>query len=618
VSDYRAISGVSRSLRSLLLDRMEVPVGVTIAPPDVTVDDLSDSEWLNLYLYQVTENGYLKNQEIPGHGNPGAYGHPPLSLNLYYLLTVRGRSETGEDSDLQAQQTLGDAMRVLHDFPVITDRLQLTRSSPGGSVGDNILDTSLLGEFERIKITLEPVNLEDLSKIWTALPQTNFRRSVAYMVSVVQIESQRPGRFPRPVGEPPPAGPRVFAVPFRSPRITDIRVRRPGDPPDAERAFAYARIDDTLILGGHNFASNTTRVTLGGVDVTAQITLLRDDRIEVTVPDDDALQPGPQPVKVVLDVMMGDPPESHLGFQSNLTVFMLVPRISSLTQDTSTVPRTLRIQGKRLFLGTLGGETLVGPVLIPKSAYRAVQPAEITVALPDTLPARSVRCLVSGDLSTFPSLPTAPEVRLTIGADAPRRAVFASSPATLPDAAGILQAAIRSAPDGGASFRGTRVTTAANRLAVVPGGLASNVTVFAGDTANRLKLTGGTGGTTSQGYLSGELAPFPSLTSTNPAVRLTVGGTGGTVTLASRPATLANAASLLETAIRGAGFSSARVTTLGNQLLILPFATGTVTFDGVPGTDEITVAELQLRASYPVRVRVNGAESIDERELEMP
>src|SRR5215211_4968835 len=383
---------------------MEVPVDITIAPPDVIISGAMEKR---LNLYQVAENGYLKNQEIPGRDHPGAYGHPPLSLDLQYLLTAHGGSETAPDSDLEAQQVLGDAMRVLHDLPVVTDQLTITRPAVG-TVGDPILDTSLLGEFEQVKVGLQPVTLEDFSKIWTALPEANFRRSVAYEVSVVQIESQRPRRFPRLVGEPPPAGPRVFAVPFRSPQISEIRVRRPGDSSDVERAFAYARINDTLIVRGRNFASDTTRVMLSGVDATSQITVLQDDRIEVTIPDDALLQPGPQPVKVVLDIMMGDPLSAHLGFQSNLAVFMLVPQISGLTPDLSTVPRTLRIQGKRLFLGTLSGETLVGPVLIPKTTYRAAQPAEITVALPDTLPARSARCLISGGLSTFPNLPDNP------------------------------------------------------------------------------------------------------------------------------------------------------------------------------------------------------------------
>ncbi|MGH7369594.1 MAG: Pvc16 family protein, partial [Candidatus Methylomirabilaceae bacterium] len=80
MSTYKAIAGVSATLRNLLRDRMEDQVAVTIAPPDVTVDTMSGRR-VNLYLYHVTENGYLKNQEIPGHGYPGAYGHPPLSLD---------------------------------------------------------------------------------------------------------------------------------------------------------------------------------------------------------------------------------------------------------------------------------------------------------------------------------------------------------------------------------------------------------------------------------------------------------------------------------------------------------------------------------------------------------
>jgi hypothetical protein len=614
MSDFRAIGGVSASLRRLLRDRMEDPVDVTIAPPDVTVSSVT-GERLNLYLYQVTENGHLKNQEIPGDGHPSSYGHPPLSLDLYYLLTAHGSSETEADSDLQAQQILGDAMRVLHDLPVFTDQLQVTRAAVG-TVGAPILDTNLMGEFEQVKVTLQPVTLEDFSKIWTALPEANFRRSVAYQVSVVQIESRRIRRFPKPVGEPPPAGPRVFAIPFRSPQIGEIRVRRPGDVSDLERPFAYARIGDTLIMRGRNFASDTTRVILGAVDATNQITALRDDTIEVTIPDDAVLQPGPQPVKVELDVMMGEPPKPHLGFRSNLAVFVLVPQISSLTPDLSTVPRVLKIEGKRLFLDTLSGETLVGPAVVPKTAYRAAQPTEIAVPLPDTLPAWPVRFLISGDLSTFPNLPATPEVEVTIGTDGPHTAPFASMPATLSEATRVLQAAIRDAPEGGAAFKGARVTTVGNRLVVVPGGLGDNVTVAAGPTATLLRLTGGTGAATSQGYLSGELTPFPSLTSSNPAVRLTVGSTTSTVTLTSRPTTLANAASLLETDIRNAGFSNARVTTLENQLLVMPGATGTVVFDQVTGIDEITVTELQLWA--PVRVRVNGAESIDEKYLGMP
>src|SRR5215213_3143624 len=118
MSSFRSIGGVSASLRNLLRDRMEDLGDVSIAPPDVTVTGMT-AKRLNLYLYQVTENGYMKNQEIQGHGHSGTYGHPPLSLDLHYLLTAYGGDETVGDSDLKAQEILGDAMRVLHDLPLV-------------------------------------------------------------------------------------------------------------------------------------------------------------------------------------------------------------------------------------------------------------------------------------------------------------------------------------------------------------------------------------------------------------------------------------------------------------------------------------------------------------------
>jgi len=168
MSGFEAIAGVSTTLRNLLRDRMENAVDITIAPPDVTIAALN-GERANLYLYQISESGNLKNQEIPGEGHPGSYGHPPLSLNLSYLITAHGASPDGADADLQAQQILGDVMRVFHEYPILTEDLH-ENDNPGDPL---ILDDSLVGEFERIKITLQPSTLDELSKIWTAMPETS-------------------------------------------------------------------------------------------------------------------------------------------------------------------------------------------------------------------------------------------------------------------------------------------------------------------------------------------------------------------------------------------------------------------------------------------------------------
>lgn len=57
--------------------------------------------------------------------SPGAYGNPPLSLNAHYLsATAYGATQEANSNfvnETQAWQLLGSAMRVLHDFPIITD-----------------------------------------------------------------------------------------------------------------------------------------------------------------------------------------------------------------------------------------------------------------------------------------------------------------------------------------------------------------------------------------------------------------------------------------------------------------------------------------------------------------
>jgi hypothetical protein len=52
--------------------------------------------------------------------------------------------------------------------------------------------------METVRITPQPLSLDELSKIWTGL-QTQYRLSAAYEVSVVLIESMRPARAPLPV-----------------------------------------------------------------------------------------------------------------------------------------------------------------------------------------------------------------------------------------------------------------------------------------------------------------------------------------------------------------------------------------------------------------------------------
>lgn len=396
MSDFRAIAGVSRTLKKLLLDRMSETPEVTIAPPDVKVVGVT-GKWLNIYLYHMTENGYLKNQEIPGHGHPGSYGHPPLSLNLHYLLTAYATNETTETADLETQQMMGDAMRVLNDFSIVTDSLEITKTA-AGTVGDPILDTTLLNEFERVKITLQPASMEELSKIWTALHGANFRRSSAYQVSVVQIESTRLKRIALPVKTR-----RIHVSTLKRPEINDVyRTPAIGEPAGDTRAS----IGQELTVEGNNFIAPRTWVRLGGLEPIG-VSSLSNSKINITIPDDqypidhpaprdipekDRLQPGPHVVEVLIrrdtEVVQGGLDKGTVVTDqtrqgSNFSVFMLVPEVTNINPANGTSAVTLlTVNGKRLYHEDGKNFVLIGDVAIEVPSTSDPPPSETYIQVP--------------------------------------------------------------------------------------------------------------------------------------------------------------------------------------------------------------------------------------------
>jgi Pvc16 N-terminal domain len=628
MADTAVVMGVSRTLQRLLGDRVEPPpnvasVPVTISTPQADPDaaPVAEPTRLNLFLYRITENGNLKNQEPPGRGHPGTPGHPPLYLNLHYLLTAYGSTDdNGFLNESRAHLVLGSAMRVLHDHAELTGRLVTVRAPSG----EPVVDPALLEQPEPVRLTLEPLTLDDLTKVWTALALP-YRLSAAYEARVAHIQSRRPLRVTRPVGEPPAAGPRVHVTTLRNPRITKMHVHRQDAATGVESPFPYARIGDTLILRGHDLDGADTRVRLGGLSIP--VAAPTGQRVEVVVPDTELpggipvleerrLQPGP----VAASVLVGFPGLPGRAVPSNRAVVMLVPRVVTLTLDAAAVPRRLTVGGTRLFRPDREGEVLVGPARVDRTAYQAATATQVTVPLPDTLPATAVHGLLSGPLSPFPPLPNQLDIGMTIGTDGPHTVTLAAKPTTVPVAARLLQAALRDTPAAGPQFRATRVTAADDRLLVVPGGLAAPVVIADGPAAAQLRLVQPAARPIQHGRLSGPLLPFPALTAAQPRLAITIGADSATVTLPRRPVTPADTAALLQAALRanaGPGFATALVAVVDEQLLVVPGTDAAVEVTAA-SADTTSPAELQLRGRYAVRIRVEGAESIDTTTVELP
>ena len=368
MSDFTGLAGVTRTLTRLLEDRMREPVTVTAARPDTTPPDLSGPR-LNLFLYRVAECGALRNQDLPGAGTPMGYGRPPLSLDLDFLLYAEASDPS---DDAAVHRITGDAMLVLHEVSIIPP--DLLRTAPPG---DPVLDASLLGEVEHLRISLASLTADDLARIWSAT-RVPYRLSAAYSVTVVQLESTLPRRLPRPVGEPPDAGPRVFAITIDRPTLSSITVIRVGD--TDESPVPYARVGDTIVLRGSGFVAGS-RVLVGETDVTSGVVSADSSAgmLQVVLPDAAAMGAGPHAVQVVRDVEVGDPPVATPAMRSNVLPLVIVPHVTGLAPPSGPDPTAVTLQGTRLSSGSAPSYVIVGDRAFALAAGPSVSDTEVQV-----------------------------------------------------------------------------------------------------------------------------------------------------------------------------------------------------------------------------------------------
>jgi hypothetical protein len=174
MADFTAVADVGETLITLLRDNMNIPNPtasvVLLSPADVEDQNIR----LTLFLYTVMENPHLKNQEMRDL-SPTQLGYPPLTLDLYYLLTAHA-STRDTDGTLQEHEILGRAMRIFSD---------------NGILSGTTLQGSLTGTDEELRIVLNPMSLDDVNKIWTTFQEVPYRLSVSYLVTPVRIDSTR-------------------------------------------------------------------------------------------------------------------------------------------------------------------------------------------------------------------------------------------------------------------------------------------------------------------------------------------------------------------------------------------------------------------------------------------
>lgn len=251
MSASTAIGMVSESLRNLLVGEMVLhpQVDVTILAPDET----TGGRRINLFLYKVQENPALKNNDWQvKRGEPTQLVPPPLSLNLFYLMTPYAQNDprTGNST---AHEILGDAMRVFYEKPIVPQ--------------DYLVD-GLKEAREQIKLMLNTLDLEELSRVWNTFTEP-FRLSALYEVSVVQLdmlsESERAmARRVRQIGVPD------VRAPFNPPVVENIE-------PQSGPAGTVITLSGENLTGWRAYVTMINRTILDGEELT-------DDSFNMTIP----------------------------------------------------------------------------------------------------------------------------------------------------------------------------------------------------------------------------------------------------------------------------------------------------------------------------------------------
>ncbi len=421
MSAHLALAGASRTLRTLLRDRMaQEGLAVTLSPPDVTPSEAAGLR-VNLYLLHLTPSPHLMNQPPRQDLQGRIPARPPLALDLTYLVTTHAADEAAPGAELEAQTALADALATLHEHAVITPAMRVLRAGlTDAPQGAPVMDLALLGQVERLTITLRRAELAEHTQIWSALNTSPLRRAALIGLSVIELAARERRPLARPVSER-----RIHLQPFAPPLITDaFRTGVPGE--------RRVRIGDGITLEGMNFRGLRTLIQFGEL-APVEVTVREDGTILTPpIPDDVALQPGPLGLRVIAErepegvgggtghgrpiaELAVPPTPRHL---SDTTVMMLIPRVTAaaVLPAGAGLAARVSVSGERLF--SPGAATLVtvgdaiAAVIDPPLGTGAATSASVEVRLADLglaageAAGRPVRVRVNGADSAEPVLVT--------------------------------------------------------------------------------------------------------------------------------------------------------------------------------------------------------------------
>jgi hypothetical protein len=144
---------------------------VSLNTPQEMIEN--QTQGLSIWLYRVVRDDERLN--APSQWViPNQLRRTPLPIRLHYLITPI--TSKGPNTDPVTEQViLGKVLQTFYDHPTLhgTD-----------------LQNDFIGTTVELNVRLEPMGLEEVTRIWEAL-EGSYQLSVSYEVSVVYISSEK-------------------------------------------------------------------------------------------------------------------------------------------------------------------------------------------------------------------------------------------------------------------------------------------------------------------------------------------------------------------------------------------------------------------------------------------
>ena len=181
---YTALVGASQTVAAFLRQRLESDANlgpffnaalggtmvVSLSNPQEMVEN--NLEGLSLWLYRVVRDEEQLN--APAVRDAGGMRMPPLPVRMHLLVTPLKTTDVLNGPELE-QAILGKVLYSLYDHPCFR----------GAD-----LQGDLAGTESEFHVRLEPMTLEEITRVWTAL-EASYELSVSYELTLARIRSDR-------------------------------------------------------------------------------------------------------------------------------------------------------------------------------------------------------------------------------------------------------------------------------------------------------------------------------------------------------------------------------------------------------------------------------------------